>query len=278
MAKVAVRHDSVSSNASAARLRTKKRARDVSKTVVVGLLGILVAQAVAALYFSPVFAVRPDTLAVRATPLCSESDVRSLINADLPRSVMQLPTQRWVDALETIPAVKSATITTRFPNRVNVSIMERQACLQANLGELGSCVLDQDLIPFRVVEAKDASLPIVDFQSIETSPSLGASLIDKTQVDAVQTILKWISRHADISITSIKIQNKHLAFTIKASNVNVMLGTSRRLTEKLDSLEVIIKKRPDLLTSHKYAAVNLFSDEYPALVLRSTSSDKLAVP
>ena len=94
----------------------------------------------------------------------------------------------------------------------------------------------------------------------------------------VQTITKWLSEHPEIAASSINIQNNHLAFVISKSNVNVLLGTPRRLIEKLDSLQILVEKRPDLLTSRKYSAVNLFSDEYPALVVRSESAEKSAVP
>lgn len=278
MARVAVRQDRVNSNLSATRLRTKKRKRDISKTVVGVLISVLIAQAIAALYYSPFFAVTAETVTVKSTPLCPDSIVRSLVQPDLPRSVVRLPVQRWNDALENIPAVKSASIVIRFPNRLNVRIVERLPCLKADLGTLGMCVLDSDLIPFRVAESGDNNLPTVRLQSADVVPELGTSIGDKAQVAGVNVILEWMSNHPNIAVSSINIQNKHLAFTFRSSDVNVLLGTPRRLEEKLASLDILLKKRPELLTSRKYSSVNLFSDEYPALVFRSNTSNKIAVP
>jgi cell division septal protein FtsQ len=278
MAKGAVRQERVIDNLSTTRLRTKKRARDISKTIVSGLLVALVIQLIGALYYSPILSVTADSLSVTASLLCPESNIRGLLEPDLPRSIMRLPTQRWIDALENIPAVKSASIKSGFPNRVAVKVIERQPRLQADLGELGKCVLDTDLVPFRLAETKDNLLPIVELQPTGVDPKFGTSIVDKSQIAGVITILTWISKHPNVSANSISIQNKHLSFVIRSSNVNVLLGTPRRLEEKLDSLDVIIKKRPEILETKKYAAVNLFSDEYPALVLRSNSSDKSAVP
>ncbi len=278
MARVAVRQDRVNSNLSATRLRTKKRKRDISKTVVGVLISVLIAQAIAALYYSPFFAVTAETVTVKSTPLCPDSIVRSLVQPDLPRSVVRLPVQRWNDALENIPAVKSASIVIRFPNRLNVRIVERLPCLNADLGTLGMCVLDSDLIPFRVAESGDNNLPTVRLQSADVVPELGTSIGDKAQVAGVNVILEWMSNHPNIAVSSINIQNKHLAFTFRSSDVNVLLGTPRRLEEKLASLDILLNKRPELLTSRKYSSVNLFSDEYPALVFRSNTSNKIAVP
>lgn len=278
MARVAVRQDRVNSNLSATRLRTKKRKRDISKTVVGVLISVLIAQAIAALYYSPFFTVTAESVTVKSTPLCPDSIVRSLVQPDLPRSVVRLPVQRWNDALENIPAVKSASIVIRFPNRLNVRIVERLPCLKADLGPLGMCVLDSDLIPFRVAESGDNNLPTVRLQSADVVPELGTSIGDKAQVAGVNVILEWMSNHPNIAVSSINIQNKHLAFTFRSSDVNVLLGTPRRLEEKLASLDILLKKRPELLTSRKYSSVNLFSDEYPALVFRSNTSNKIAVP
>jgi hypothetical protein len=278
MAKVAVRHDRIASNSSASRLRTKKRTSDVSKSVVSALILVLVGQAGAALYFSPIFAVSPATVSVQASPLCTESEIQRLIQPDLPRSIMRLPTSRWSDALENITVVKSALITTRFPNRLTIVVKDRQPQLVCNLDGLGPHVLDADLVPFRSVVDGDDRLPVLSLQSNIDTPELGVCVADKAQVMGIQIILNWLTNHPKVAVSSLNIQNKHLAFVIKSSNVNVLLGTPRRLEEKLDSLEVLIDKRPDLLTSRKYSAVNLFSDEYPALVTRSNSVEKSAVP
>lgn len=278
MAKVAVRQDRMTSNISASKLRTKKRSRDISRTVVTGLVAVVLVQAVAALYLSPIFAVTPDAVTVKASPLCSEAQIRSFIQPDLPRSIVRLPVARWTDAICNLPVVKSAKITTSFPNRIFVEVKDRQPLLVSELGMLGSCVLDSDLVPFRLAEPTDVSLPSLVVQSGEVKPELGVSISDTAHVNGVKAIMKWLNDHRDISVASVNIQNQHLSFIMKPSNVTVLLGTPRKLDEKLDSLEILIEKRPDLLSSRKYAAVNLFSDEYPALVLRSNSGEKSAVP
>ena len=278
MAKVVVRQDRISSNLSAARLRTKKRGRDLSKSVVAGLITLLLVQGAAALYLSPVFAVSSESLSVTASPLCTESEIRNLIQPELPKSIMRLPTSRWSDALGNIPAVKSAQISIGFPNKLNVVVVDRQARLVSDLGSLGNCVLDGELVPFRNATAEDEVLPKLVLQSEDANPEFGVCVTDAAQVMGVQTITKWLSEHPEIAASSINVQNNHLAFVISKSNVNVLLGTPRRLIEKLDSLQILVEKRPDLLTSRKYSAVNLFSDEYPALVVRSESAEKSAVP
>lgn len=278
MAKVAVRQDRMTNNISTSKLRTKKRSRDVSRTVVAGLVVVMIVQAVAALYLSPIFAVTHDSVTVKASPLCTESQIRSFIQPDLPRSILRLPVARWTDAICNLPVVKSAKITTSFPNRIFVEVKDRQPLLVSDLGMLGSCVLDSDLVPFRLAEPTDVTLPSLVVQSGEVKPELGMSISDTAHVTGVKTIMKWLNHHRDISVASLNIQNQHLSFTLKPSNVTVLLGTPRRLDEKLDSLEILIEKRPELLSSRKYAAVNLFSDEYPALVLRSNSVEKSAVP
>lgn len=278
MAKVAVRQDRMTSNVSASKLRTKRRSRDVSRTVVTGLVFVMIAQAGAALYLSPIFAVTPDAVTVKASPLCSETQIRSFIQPDLPQSIVRLPVSRWTDAICHLPVVKSANIKTSFPNRVSVEVADRQPMLVSNLGVLGSCVLDGDLVPFRSAEPTDTALPSLVVQSGDVKPELGVSISDAAHVNGVRTIMKWMSNHRDVSVASLNIQNQHLSFTLMPSNVTVLLGTPRRLEEKLDSLEILVEKRPDLLSSRKYAAVNLFSDEYPALVLRSNSVEKSAVP
>lgn len=278
MAKVAVRQDRMTNNISTSKLRTKKRSRDVSRTVVAGLVAVMIVQAVAALYLSPIFAVTHDSVTVKASPLCTESQIRSFIQPDLPRSILRLPVARWTDAICNLPVVKSAKITTSFPNRIFVEVKDRQPLLVSDLGMLGSCVLDSDLVPFRLAEPTDVTLPSLVVQSGEVKPELGVSISDTAHVTGVKTIMKWLNHHRDISVASLNIQNQHLSFTLKPSNVTVLLGTPRRLDEKLDSLEILIEKRPELLSSRKYAAVNLFSDEYPALVLRSNSVEKSAVP
>ena len=278
MAKVFVRQDRISSNLSAARLRTKKRSRDLSKSVVVGLITLLAVQGASALYLSPIFAITSESLFVTSSPLCTESEIRNLIQPDLPKSIMRLPTSRWTDALGNIPAVKSAKISIGFPNKLNVVVVDRQACLVSDLGSLGKCVLDGDLVPFRNAVAEDKSLPTLVLASDNFKPDFGVCVTDAAQVAGIQTITKWLSNHPNVAASSINIQNSHLAFVISQSNVNVLLGTPRRLREKLDSLEILVDKRPDLLTSRKYSAVNLFSDEYPALVIRSESAEKSAVP
>jgi hypothetical protein len=279
MAKVAVSHDRVTSNLSAGRLRPKKRTRDISKSVVGCLLLLLVGQVIAALYMSPIFAVTPSTVNVKASPLCTETEIRSLIQPDLPRSVIRLPIARWSDALRNLPVVKSATISTGFPNRLNIVVKDRQPQLVSDLGVLGRCILDADLVPFRLAGDADQKLPKLVLQSDVADQEFGVCVADDdAQVAGIQTILKWLGEHPDVTASSLNIQNKHVAFVIQPSNVNVLLGTPRRLREKLDSLEILIEKRPDLVTSHKYSAVNLFSDEYPALVSRSNPVDKSAVP
>jgi hypothetical protein len=242
------------------------------------LVILLVAQATAALYFSPIFAVSSATLSVHASPLCTESEIRNLIQPDLPRSIMRLPASRWSDALGNIPVVKSAVITTSFPNRLNIVVKDRQPRLVSDLDGLGPIVLDAELVPFRSVVDGDDGLPNLILQSGLPNPVMGVCVAEKAQVAGIQTIMKWLAGHPNVGVASLNIQNKHLAFVIKPSNVNVLLGTPRRLQEKLDSLEILIEKRPEILTSHKYSAVNLFSDEYPALVTRSNSVDKSAVP
>ncbi len=278
MAKVAARQERFTSGVSASKLRTKKRSRDFSRTIVTTLSASIIAQAIAALYLSPFFSVTTESVSIRASPLCSEAQVRSLIHADLPRSIVRIPAQRWKDALSNLPAVKSATIRSSFPNRVSIEVRDRQPLLVSDLGLLGSCVLDSDLVPFRTVQPIDSTLPTLVVKDRKAAPELGVSVADTAHVNGISTIMKWLRNHNDVSIAALTLHNQHLSFVIKPSNVTVMLGTPRRLDEKLASLDILLRKRPDLLSSRKYSAINLFSDEYPALVIRSNSGENSDVP
>lgn len=278
MAKVAARQERFTSSVSASKLRTKKRSRDFSRTIVTLLSASIIVQAIVALYLSPFFTVTTESVSIRASPLCSEAQVRSLIQADLPRSIVRIPALRWNDALSNLPSVKSATIRSSFPNGVSIEVRDRQPLLVSDLGLLGSCVLDSDLVPFRTVQPTDSTLPTLVVKDRKAAPELGVSVADSAHVNGISTIMKWLRNHNDVSIAALTLQNQHLSFVMKPSNVTVMLGTPRRLDEKLATLDILLRKRPDLLSSRKYSAVNLFSDEYPALVIRSNSGEISDVP
>lgn len=253
------------------RLRTVKKQREWSFLVVCILSFCICVQCVAAALWSPLCRVTPESVQINVSPQYTREEVLALIERDLPISIARVPINRWRKAIGAIPFVKDVKIKLIPPKTVDIHLMDRNGYAKVQGSQGGLVVVDSGFVPFSLAQHEDKTFPVVkllqygDLSTFEP----GRRLLSESRLQVVSTIREWLNRNTAITDSIIIMRNDNTRIVLSHSGTDVLLGSSRRLSEKLATLGILIANDPEIVKSSKYLKINLYSDEFPALVKRT---------
>ena len=253
------------------RLRTVRKQRDWSVVVVCALSLSICLQCVAAAIWSPLCQVTPASVQVNVSSHYRRLEILALIERDLPISIARVPSDRWRKAIGAIPWVRDVTIKVIPPKTVGIHVTDRIGYAKVQGAQGDFVVVDSGLVPFNLVQAADQNLPVIkllqygDLSTFEP----GRRLLSESRLQVVSTIREWLNRNPAITDSIIIMRNDSTRLVLSHSATDVLLGSSRRLSEKLATLGILIANDPEIVKSRKYLKINLYSDEFPALVKRT---------
>lgn len=235
-------------------------------------LALLVAEAAAALRFSPRFFVEADQVGVSGCrPELREEVARHL--GPVEGNLFLLPVDALQRAARELPAVADVQVRRRLPNRVDIVVRERVAYANLATDAGGWFVVDRHLVPFRRLDAPAPGLPTIRYGLWPSAlVVLGQPAGRADEVEALRFCLGWARRHPEFPLGSLSIDRSGKMCLNRMDGVPVHLGSSERLDAKLESLSRLLEDPTDLPSSDRISTINLFADGYPAVLVRKTAA------
>jgi cell division protein FtsQ len=146
----------------------KRRLRHAGSKVRRGALVFLLAAAATGtvggvgyfLLFSPAMLLRPGQIDISGAQYVSRRQILSIFSGDMGRSVLRVPLARRLAAMESIPWVRSAAVERILPNRLHVSIEEREPVAFLSTNE-GMKLIDADGVILDRPPGAHFNLPVV---------------------------------------------------------------------------------------------------------------------
>lgn len=255
-----------------------RRRRNVPRLLLRLLALALVAECAAALLFSPRLWVR--TLRIEGNSSIPTRRIAARLDLQEQTNIVRLSVDRLRTRVLAEPAIQQASVKRRLPGTLVVSVRERTpwAVVQATSG---ACyIVDQTLVPFRKTSVPDADLPLVRLAlARESEPVLGKQIIAPGLREAT-ICLRWAAAHtAFFPLASVSVDRAgKLCLNRRGTGTQIRLGSGVDLAKKLDTLVLLLARRPDLRAG-TVSSVNLFAHDAPALlVARSDPSSPAAPP
>ena len=273
--------------ATAARQRAKQRANrpnhrkvDWARVLLRVATAGLCVEIVAALLFSPRLWVRSVSFAGNATVPTERLAARLAVPANANLLTFLTRSRKLLAVLRAEPGVARVLIRPTLAPGLAITVRERTpfAAVKFDSDPGRWYTLDARRVPFRVFDAlPEAGLPLV---SVATRGAVSATSAAKPMLgrvcDApgladVGTCLAWATAQgANFPVEKVSIDNAGKLCLNRAGGMKVLLGPGLELSDKLNTLSLLLNKRMDLRGSAPttIAAVNLYAYDAPALVPR----------
>jgi cell division protein FtsQ len=127
--------------------------------------------------FSPVLGVK--SISVRGTGFLTSAEVRTAAAIKHGTPLLRLDTGAVVRRVERLPEVRSATVSTSYPNSVTITVEERKPVGFVDAGNGALALVDATGMRFRTVHARPKKLPLL---VVPTGPQAAASAAACAQV------------------------------------------------------------------------------------------------
>ncbi len=112
-------------------------------------------------FFSPAVLLRPAGIQISGEQFVSRDQLLNVFSADLGRSVLRVPLEHRLRAIESIPWVREATLVRALPNRLVLHVVERQPVAFLSTSAGLEVIDDQGVILDRPA-GSNFNLPVVN--------------------------------------------------------------------------------------------------------------------
>lgn len=260
-----------------AALRRNRRRKNIPRALLLFASGVLVVECAAALLLSPRLWIRQVT--VEGNTTVPTARLLSRLNVRPQTNLIRLPVGRLRAAALAEPAVEVAEIRRGLtPPTVTLIVRERQPWASVRVGEDTCYTIDRHLVAFRKGALPEPGLPVIELTArTEMLPvTLGKQMIAPGLSDTHKCLL-WAAARPDFPLAKVSIDPAGKLCLNRIGGVRVLLGSGMDLAEKLNTLERLLERRPDLREGDatQVASVNLFAYDAPAILPRS-EADKQA--
>jgi cell division protein FtsQ len=237
---------------------------------------LLGAVSLSALFFSPRFWVRR----VQIEGLQTVPAARIVARLGLkPRTnLILLPTARLQQAAQGEPAVARARVRRVFPGGVLVLVEERQPVAVVQAGS-AFYTIDRTRVAFRKDDFAPPGLPLIALKptgdAAEQNDQVSLAALGKRMtapgLAEASNCLTWVHGQANkFPLERIVVDPSGGLCLNRKGGMEVRLGTGADLDKKLDVLDVLLARRPDVQAGD-VAYVNLFAYDVPAILTRQAA-------
>jgi cell division protein FtsQ len=231
----------------------------------------LVSVCVGAALFSPRLAIRKVTVegnAAVATP-----KLMARVKNVYGQNIVRLSSARVKEAILAEPTVETVTLRRELPDKVSITVVERQPWASVQL-PTGDCyTIDEKLVPFRKGDKPEKGLPRLLLSPDEKQPAtvtLGKPMTAPGLAD-VSRCLAWADSEPGFQLESVSIDPTGKLCLNRVGGVQIRLGSQTDLPRKLNALGLLMERRPDLKTGTEVAYVNLYAYDAPAVMPRAAA-------
>lgn len=215
-----------------ARRRWRQRLRRLRPFLYAALVLVLAGTAVWLVLFSSVVTVREVEVSGNTT--LSSARVESVAEAPMGRQLARVDLAAIQARVETIPAVRSVSVSRSWPNtlaievteRIPVAVVERGAGLQA---------VDEDGVLFGSYDARPGDLPLV-----ETDPDVKAEAL----AEAARVVTSLRS-DIQVLVDRVQVESVDRIRLRLADGRSVMWGSAEQSAAKADVLAVLLDRKAD---------------------------------
>lgn len=214
-----------------------------------------------------------QTVAVQGQNAISEDWVLAQLNEGKGKNLFLAPVGKLEKALLREPTFEKVAVRRVWPNKLMAQVTERQPWASVQLPEGGCYTIDANLVPFRQTEQPEKGLPrlILSAQKDTTQKVTLGKTMTAAGLSEVYRCLAWADTRSDFPVESVTIDPTGKLCLNRKGGVQVRLGSELDLDRKLETLDLLIARRPDLKASAEIAYVNLYAFDAPAVMPRVVS-------
>lgn len=214
-----------------------------------------------------------QTVAVQGQQAISEEWILGQMKAGKGKNLFLAPVGKLEQALLKEPTFEKVAVRRVWPDKLVAQVTERQPWASVQLPDGRCYTIDEKLVPFRKTEKPEKGLPHL---LLSTQPSKAEAVtLGKTMtasgLSEVYRCLAWADERPDFPVESVTIDPTGKLCLNRKGGVQVRLGSELDLDRKLETLDLLIARRPDLKASAEIAYVNLFAFDAPAVMPRVVS-------
>ena len=184
-------------------------------------------------------------------------------------NIILLPVGRLEKAVLTEPTFSKVTVKREWPNRVRVTVTERQPWASVQLPDGVCYTVDETLVPFRKSDEPEKGLPRVLLapNAQGSVVTLGKTMTAPGLAD-VSACLNWANARADFPLETVAIDPTGKLCLNRVGGVQIRLGSRQELERKLGTLDLLLARRPDVRDGSGVEYVNLYAYDAPAVMAR----------
>ena len=214
-----------------------------------------------------------QSLAVQGQQAISEEWVLKQMKEAKGRNLFLAPVGKVEMALLKEPTFEKVAVRRVWPNKLVAQVTERQPWASVQLPDGGCYTIDEKLVPFRQTEKPEKGLPrlMLSTQEDRSKPVALGKTMTAAGLSEVYRCLAWADARADFPVESVSIDPTGKLCLNRKGGVQVRLGSELDLDRKLETLDLLIARRPDLKASAEIAYVNLYAFDAPAVMPRVVS-------
>jgi cell division protein FtsQ len=180
--------------------------------------------------FSPVLGVR--TVAVRGAGTLSADQVRAAAGIRTGTPLIRLDSGAVAHRVESLPGVRSATVTTSYPSTVVITVDERVAVGVLKSGT-GFVLVDATGAQFRSVAERPAALPLFDVPAGADARATG---------QAVATVAAALPAQLRAQVASIQALDPEAVTLLMTDRRIVRWGSADRSADKARILPALLAR------------------------------------
>jgi len=212
------------------RRRWRQRLRRLRPFLYAAAVLLLVVAAVWTVYFSSVLDLR--RVSVKGSTTVSSVRVEAVAKAPLGRQLARVDLGAIQARVETIPAVRSASVSRSWPHTVAITITERTPVAVVDRGA-GLQAVDQDGVLFGSYPRRPADLPL-----LQTAPDVKAEAL----AEAARVVT---SLRPDIKaqVERVDVETVDRIRLLLGDGRTVMWGSAQDSTQKAEVLAVLLKQK-----------------------------------
>lgn len=217
------------------RLRPRPWQRSRRPIVITLLIaGVLLVAALAALLFMPQFKLEETT--VTGTGYVSEETITQVTGPQMGRSILLADTSGAADEIATIPGVKDAEVDRAWPNRLRVTVTEREPAAVVKNGSATHVVdLDGVVLPKASAQGKDLRTLTVKGEAIDPERTQEALMATLTTIDPA--LLKQVT-----GIEASTPSNVTVKITTDSGPKTIIWGTAEDGELKSKVVQALLKQ------------------------------------
>ena len=172
------------------------------------------------------------------------------------------------------PVIAHVTRSLRLPQTLVLHVAERQPyaalAVADGLGNVNYWVLDQKRVPFRVVPAPPAGVPLLEWQGQPPALTLGKPLVDSRLTDAY-ALLALVRQTPNLAVQKIKVDQYANLCLNSVNHLQIKLGQPDALPEKVALAQAALNADGGQL-AQRIACLDLSCPQQPVITPRFPAS------